>query len=538
MTGPGPAVRSGGSIRGVRTFAERGKNVYHEAREEISMQTVLTVQSMRESDAAAIAAGTPGRELMARAARAVFEAVPWEAPVAIVCGKGNNGGDGYALACLLHGAGIACTLFAPEPPATADAAFYAGECAARGLRTVAWKDAEDLRGYRAVADCIFGTGFKGEAAGEAARMIRLLTASGAYVVSVDINSGLNGENGLGGEAVCSDLTVSIGSPKPGHFLGRAKDVMKTMVNADIGIPPAGHRLLWIEEQDGPSLLPPRPHFSNKGTYGTAVLIGGSLCYSGAIRLAALANAAMRSGAGIARIAAPASLAPVVASAILESTLFPLPDRDGQLVYDREKLAEAVAGTRAAAFGMGAGNNEETRKILEWLVRNYGGTLILDADALNALSQGGTELLNQAAGRVILTPHPGEFARLTGLTVPRVLDDPVGTAEEFAGKHAAIVLLKGTATVVTDGETTYLSDRGCPGMATAGSGDVLSGVLAALCAWRGEDPVQTTALAAWLNGRAGEIAQERAGDISMTAGDTVQALPEAFRQLRGQPFSAR
>jgi len=502
------------------------------------MQTVLTVQSMRDSDAAAIAGGTSGRELMARAARAVFEAVSWKAPAAIVCGKGNNGGDGYALACLLHGAGIACTLFAPAPPATADAAFYAGQCASLGLRTAAWKDAEDLSGFCTVADCIFGTGFRGEAAGEAARMIRLINASGAFVVSVDINSGLNGDNGLGGETVRSDLTVSIGSPKPGHFLGRAKDVMKSMVNAEIGIPPVGHRLMRIVEEDGAALLPPRPHLSNKGTYGTAALIGGSLCYSGAIRLAALANAAMRSGAGIARVAAPASLASVVASAILESTLYPLPDREGRLVFDREKLAGAVAGTRAAAFGMGAGNDEETRKILEYLILDYGGVLILDADALNALSQAGTGLLNRAAGRVVLTPHPGEFARLTGRTVPEVLTDPVGMAEEFAREHAAVVLLKGTATVVTDGKDTYLADRGGPGMATAGSGDVLSGVLAAMCAWRGEDLTQTTALAAWINGRAGEIAQERAGDISMTAGDTVQALPEAFRQFRGQPFSAR
>ena len=495
------------------------------------MQQILTVRTMRESDAAAIAGGVPGRELMARAARAIFEAVSWEAPVAVVCGKGNNGGDGYALACLLREAAVPCTLFFQAPPATEDAAFYARECAARGVPAVPWEQAEHFRDYRTVVDCVFGTGFRGEATGEAARVIGLVNDSGAFVVSADINSGLNGDNGLGDPAVRSDLTVSIGSPKPGHFLGRAKDVMKQMVNADIGIPPAGRPILLPEEGDGSVLLPPRPRFSNKGTYGTAVLLGGSLRYSGAIRLAAMAGAAMRAGAGIARVALPASLCRAVVPAILESTLFPLPDRDGQLLFDRDALAEAVKGTRAAAFGMGAGNDGETRRILEFLLREYGGILILDADALNALAQAGPALLSGAAGRVVLTPHPGEFARLAGITVPEVLAAPVPLAEDFAREHGAVVLLKGSATVVTDGETTYLVDRGCPGMATAGSGDVLSGVLAAMCAWRGEPLAETTALAAWINGRAGEIAQDRMGDISMTAGDTAAALPEAFADFR-------
>ena len=307
--------------------------------------------------------------------------------------------------------------------------------------------------------------------------------------------------------------------------------MKQTVNADIGSPPAGRPILLPEEGDGSVLLSPRPHFSNKGTYGTAVLLGGSLRYSGAIRLAAMAGAAMRAGAGIARVALPASLCRAVVPAILESTLFPLPDRDGQLLFDRDALAEAVKGTRAAAFGMGAGNDGETRRILEFLLREYGGILILDADALNALAQAGPALLSGAAGRVVLTPHPGEFARLAGITVPEVLATPVPLAEDFAREHGAVVLLKGSATVVTDGEATYLVDRGCPGMATAGSGDVLSGVLAAMCAWRGEPLAETTALAAWINGRAGEIAQDRMGDISMTAGDTAAALPEAFAAFR-------
>jgi len=497
------------------------------------MQTILTVEAMRESDAAAIAGGVAGAELMKRAGRAIFGAASWAPPVAVVCGKGNNGGDGYALALNLAEAGISCTIFAQAAPVTPEAAGFEQACRKHGIPMMPWTEMSDLRGFHTVADCIFGTGFRGEAAGEAARVIRLINASGARVISADINSGLNGDNGLGDPAVISSLTVSIGCPKPGHFLGRAKDVMRGTVNADIGIPPRGHMLRRLEEKDAAAMLPPRIRFSNKGTYGTAALIGGSLPYSGAVRLAAMGNAAMRSGAGIARVAAPAGLCPLVAASVLECTLFPLPEREGHMTYCRESLLEAVKDTRTAVFGMGAGNTEDTQRAVQCLLQEYPGILVLDADGLNALAALGTEWLRHAAGRVILTPHPGEFGRLTGRSAAEVLKDPVGLAESFARDTGAVVLLKGAATVITDGKETFLTDTGCAGMATAGSGDVLSGVLGALCAWRRESLTETTALAAWVNGRAGEIAQARMGDISMTAGDTVKALPEVFVRLRNQ-----
>ena len=228
------------------------------------MRSVLTVQSMRESDARAIAGGTPGQELMGRAAKAIFEAAEWLPPVAVVCGKGNNGGDGYALACLLKEAGIGCSVLAQGEPTTAEALFYREKCKKLQIMALPWKQVTDFGKYRTIADCIFGTGFHGEAGGEAARMIELINRSGLRVISADINSGINGENGLGPIAVRSDLTVSIGSLKPGHFLGRAKDVMKQVVNADIGIPPVGHSLSLMEEEDVKALLPRRDHFLGAG----------------------------------------------------------------------------------------------------------------------------------------------------------------------------------------------------------------------------------------------------------------------------------
>ena len=199
------------------------------------MKRILDVASMRKSDAAAIAAGTSGYVLMGRAAEAIFRAADWRAPVAVVCGKGNNGGDGCALAVCLAEAGIPCTLILPGERLSLDAAAWLRECGKRQVPSRTWADTESLAEYGSVADCIFGTGFRGRAEGEAARMIRLINESGAYVVSADINSGLNGDTGEGTTYVISDLTVSIGSYKHGHFRGLAENAMKAKTNVDIGI---------------------------------------------------------------------------------------------------------------------------------------------------------------------------------------------------------------------------------------------------------------------------------------------------------------
>ena len=497
------------------------------------MIRILDVASMRESDAAAIASGIPGKELMARAGRGIFRAAEWKPPVAVVCGRGNNGGDGFVLACLMAEAGIPCTLFPEREELPPDAAYWYRQALERKVPVCFWRETETLAGFGSVADCIFGTGFRGRAEGEAARMIDLINGSGALVVSADINSGLNGDNGLAEKAVHSHLTVSVGHFQPGHFLNMAKDLMDRKMNAEIGIPPLGPERYLLEARDAAEAFPARKHFAHKGTYGYLGLIGGSLRYGGALRLASAACAAMRAGAGVVKAAAPRSLCPALMPLILESTLFPLTDGEEGIRFLREEWEELIRGLRVIALGMGAGNPEALREGLEFLLREYTGTLILDADGLNCLAQLLREqpaLLREAACTTLLTPHVGEFSRLTGRSAAEIQAEGLRLAEEFAREQKTTVLLKGPATLVTDGSVTYFPDRGCPGMATAGSGDVLSGILAAVCA--GPAPLPLAAAAgAWVNGRAGELAQERMGDVSMTAGDTVAALPEAIRELR-------
>ena len=352
------------------------------------------------------------------------------------------------------------------------------------------------------------------------------------MIAVDINSGLNGDSGLGDLCVRSDLTVSIGDFKTGHFLNMAKDVIKQKVNIDIGIEPADRTYSLVEEADLAELFGPRKNYTNKGTYGYTALIGGSKRYSGAIRLAGLAGTALRSGAGVVKLAVPDVLFPIVAPAVLESTVFPLKDDGDGIVFSEKETAELISNIRTAAFGMGIGTGKGAADMLEYLLDHFTSRLIVDADGLTLLSRMDREKIRNAACTLILTPHVKEFSRLTGLSVDEILNSPVPAAEAYAKEQKVILLLKGPATVITDGNTTCITDTGCAGMATAGSGDVLSGILAAVLGYA-PDPLFGTAAAAWINGKAGELAQSRMGSVGMTAGDTAMCVAEMIRSLETQ-----
>ena len=496
------------------------------------MKEILTVENMRASDAAAIEAGTPGRVLMARAGKAVSEAVSWKAPAAVLCGSGNNGGDGYVIALALREKDIPVTLIRLKDRCSEDGAYYLDACRKAGIPEMLYEPGLSLSSYSTLVDCLFGTGFHGPAKDVAAELIREINRcrKTAQVISVDINSGLSGESGQGDPAVRSDLTVSVGGYKPGHFLGRAKDLIGELKNVDIGIRPVGRTQKLMEAEDAAKALPRRFHASHKGSYGYTALIGGSERYSGAPRLAEMANSAMRCGAGVVLLAVPRSISAWTAPQILESTLFPLSERDGSLLFREEEFAELCGRVSTIAFGMGIGMSDETVKAVRWLLEHFDGTLILDADGLNALAVIGPEAVRSGKPRVILTPHVGEMARLSGLSAAQILDDPVKAAEEAAGSAGCILLLKGASTVVTDGTETWLCDRGCPGMATAGSGDVLSGAAAALCGFNRDDLLTAVAAAAYICGAAGEKAQKKTGAAAMVASDTARHIAETVFEL--------
>ena len=499
------------------------------------MIKVLSVDNMRKSDAHTIEGGISGKELMYRAGvgvvKTIQDSTQLKGPIAIVCGSGNNAGDGYVIASLLQTQGFACTIFRLTKKTSEDGDYYLKQCLNSKINVLFLNDDTTFDGYSTIIDCLFGTGFKGTVHGLAAQVISIINQSNTYVVSVDINSGLNGDNGLSELCVHSDLTVSIGDFKTGHFLNQAKDVMKAKCNVGIGIRPLEKPFWLVEQKDFNEIFKARPNYSNKGSYGYIALIGGSSRYCGAIRLASLANAAMRSGAGVVQIALPASLIHDVTPQILESTIYPLSDKDGEVIFVEKEIQKLLKRVKCIAFGMGIGVTEETSKILYYILTNYEERLIIDADGLTILSQLIKEnptILTSTKSQVVLTPHLKEFSRLTGLSLDEIQENPMGQAIKYAQQHKVVLLLKGPTTIVTNGDETYLTDAGCAGMATAGSGDVLSGILATICAWS-KDLTLSTIAGAYINGKAGEYAQAETNPISMLASDTINGITKAISQ---------
>ena len=494
------------------------------------MIRVVSTDSMRISDAKTQADGTSGHELMFRAGKAIYDLLEKRGKTAVVCGSGNNAGDGFVVAYLLAENGYECKIFLCSDRFSADGRYYFERCKGKGVPYVFCNGEEDFSSYAVVVDCLLGTGFKGELSGIYAEVVKKINESGSYVVSADINSGLNGDGGTGDVCVKSDLTVSIGFPKTGHFAGRAKDVIGRLVNVDIGIKLYGDAYNLLEKSDVKQAFPERKNYSHKGTYGYVGLIGGCTRYSGAPRLAMHAAAAMRAGAGVGRLAVPESIKTAFFGEVTEATLFFLPDDGEGPVFDENALGEFLKGLRSVTIGMGLGNGKDNLRILNYILHNFEGTVIVDADGLNALSKDLGVLKGRTCKSLILTPHVKEFSRLSGYGTEEILADPVSRAKEFAFRYGVTLLLKGTATVVTDGKEVYLTDRGCPGMATAGSGDVLSGILAGLSGYN--DPLDSVKVAcgAYLNGLAGEMAQAKVNPVSMTASDTVNALADAVSEI--------
>lgn len=498
-------------------------------KENVCMTIAVSNDLMRRSDSAEIACGTASTELMRRAGVAVMKAYPWKDGTVIVCGVGNNGGDGYVLALELQRKHISCGLVLLEERFSEDGRYYFEQCVKQNIPWEVFSARTDFSGATAIADCIFGTGFRGSAEGRAAELIGRMNESGKPIVSVDINSGLNGDNGLGTPCVHSVLTVAIGSYKYGHFLGNAKDVMKSRACVDIGIPVLNSADVCrvAEKNDFIGFFEKRLQNSHKGNYGYVGLLGGCAEYSGAAKLANLSCAALRSGCGVATLAVPHGIVNGVMPYLLESTLYPMSDDGaGHMVFDAAALDGFLKGKKAVAVGMGWGCAKDNQLILTYILENYQGSLVIDADGLNALACLDKRLLNRTHAKVVLTPHLKEFERLSGIPMGQILTDPVRYAREYAKEKGVCLLLKGACTIVTDGEDGWLIDRGCAGMATAGSGDVLSGILVGLLGYCSAN-TQTVACGAYLAGLAGELAEREKNPVSMMASDTVSHLSEAI-----------
>ena len=270
--------------------------------------------------------------------------------------------------------------------------------------------------------------------------------------------------------------------------------------------------------------------SNKGDFGYIGILGGCNMYSGAVKLANLSAAAIRSGSGVTRLIIPKSIEQSIMPYLLEATIFPLEDNNSHIIFSPSNIDKALNKIKALAIGMGWGENENNVEILKYILVNYSIPVVIDADGLNTLSKLNHEILINTKCKVILTPHLKEFERLSKINIEDIKNSPIKFAKEYAKEHKVILLLKGHTTIVTDAIDTYLINKGGAGMATAGSGDVLSGIIVGMLG-SFEPTVKLVSACAYINGLAGEIAEEKYTDIAMKAHDTIECIPEAIKTIR-------
>lgn len=510
---------------------------------------IVTAQEMRAIDAHTIEKiGIPGIVLMENAGQAVVKVVKEilgnGRRVAIFVGRGNNGGDGFVVARYLALVGVDVTVYLLSEPERFTGDALANLQIARNLKLPIKLliSQEQLAEYQAeihasdvIVDAIFGTGLKGAVRGFAADVIDDINATGKPIVAVDLPSGLDADTGKP-EGVCirASHTVTMGLPKRGLLLYPGADLAGQLTIADIGFPQSvinaeNIAVNWVQKHDAARLIPQRPRNSHKGTFGHVFVIAGSVGLTGAAALAS--ESALRVGAGMVTLGVPESLNPIMEEKLTEVMTVPLPETDVQsLSIDaKAKIFSFLERANVVAIGPGLSRNPETVELIHQLCTEIQLPKVIDADGLNALSEK-RELLDQLNAQTILTPHPGEMARLLSSTPQVVESDRIGVAQQFAQQHGVTLVLKGAPTIIADASgDVYINSTGNPGMATAGMGDVLTGAIAGLLA-QSLSPVDAAVLGVYLHGLAGNIAAQKVGEYGLLAGDALSALSEVVKEF--------
>jgi NAD(P)H-hydrate epimerase len=508
---------------------------------------ILTAEQMREVDRRTIESGIPGLILMENAGHRVLEAMEnrfgplAEQRVTVLCGMGNNGGDGLVIARQLltriRPRSLQVLLSGQAGGLDGDAADNYRMFIASGGSIIHQLTVE-MRESTLVVDALLGTGLSGPARGRSLDLIRAINSEFtlAKLVAVDLPSGMQSDSGeQEGEFARADLTVTFTAPKPCHVLSPACYSIGELVVRQIGSPEELYEnddSIWLALSGPPlfgKLFAPRVPDSNKGMYGHVLVIAGARGKTGAAGLAGMA--ALKAGAGLSTVASVASAIGVIAGYAPEIMTAPLPETgDGTIsskALDDGSLDRVLAHKNVIACGPGLGTDPEAVKVVAHLAGHAAVPLVLDADALNGLAGGD---FGADAGPRILTPHPGEMARLTGLTIAEIQADRVTTARAFAQKHDVWLVLKGNRSLVAapDGRV-FVNPTGSPAMATGGTGDVLTGLIAGLIAQTPDDVASAVLAAVWLHGRAGELASAKLGEKSVTATDLFTFLPEAMHE---------
>jgi hydroxyethylthiazole kinase-like uncharacterized protein yjeF len=505
---------------------------------------IATVSQMRTMDRRAIEDfGIPEELLMENAGLAAYRVLRdrfpvQNRPILILCGSGNNGGDGLVVARKIFSDGGR-----PQVLLLGDPNRYQGAAAlnwkivqALAIDTQAYTAPKDLETHLAngplVVDAILGTGLSKPVRGRYAQVIDQVNACPCPVLSLDIPSGIHGDTGrVMGTAVCADLTVTFGLPKVGNLLYPGCRYGGALYSSPISFPPELTRspLLTIALNQPPP-LPVRDPAGHKGTFGDVLFVAGAAGYYGAPFLSAMAL--LKAGGGYARLAAPASIVPTLAALGPELVFLPQAETaDGSLALsNQDRLVELARPRDMVVVGPGLSRNEETAQLVRQLVQTVPGPVLVDGDGLTAISAA-QDVLGRRSGATVLTPHLGEMARLTGLTKAAIQEDPIGILQKTAARLGAHIVLKGAHSLIgCPDQRVFVNTTGSHAMATAGSGDVLTGTIAAMLG-AGLPIDMAVCKGVALHGAAGDIAAANMGADGVTAGDILRHLPEAVRRDR-------
>lgn len=513
---------------------------------------VLTAAQMRQIDRQTIEEiGIPGTVLMENAGLQVTSVLRDELGVdsgkrvVVVAGKGNNGGDGLVVARHLFNQGVDCPvlLIGSMDEVRGDAALNLKIARKIGVRVIeikdlpAWKKHKKLLGETPiVVDALFGTGLSSPLGGLYAEVVKDINESGALVVSVDIPSGLSSDTfEIIGPCVQADITVTLGAPKIAHLFPPAEEYVGELIVADISLPPFlfDNPELKLELVEIESLVPyfqPRKRDTHKGTYGHLLVVAGSYGKTGAAAMAG--KAALKMGAGLVTVATAESCLPAVARTMPELMTEPLPETEAKTISEKalSRVLELLQGKDALLLGPGLSTHPSTSALVLSLLdklKKSNIPVVIDADGLNIIAAK-PEVLGSLPRKTVLTPHPGEFSRLTGLSTAEILKRRLELVPEFAQKNNVHLVLKGYRSLIASPEgRVMINPTGNPGMATGGTGDVLSGLIASEV-MQVEDQLQAVVNAVFVHGLSGDLAAEKIGEKSLTATDLIKFLPEAIR----------
>jgi ADP-dependent NAD(P)H-hydrate dehydratase / NAD(P)H-hydrate epimerase len=515
---------------------------------------VLRPEEMREMDKYTIEDAIPDILLMEAAGRGVAEKAhafilekskcsseDKRKNILVIAGKGNNGGDGYVAARILNimAYNVRVISLAEEEELQGNPFINYRVCKARGISINNVNDLghEDINLFinqsGLVIDAMLGTGLKGDVRGIISEIIDLLNNSNTPVLSVDIPSGLDGETGnIHGKAVKAVITATMAFHKLGLCLYPGRELSGKVEPIDLGMPEISinrvkYNHFMLNEREAASLLPVRRITAHKGSFGKITVIGGSMGMTGAPFLTGMAS--LKMGAGLVTIAVPSSIQDVVASYMPELITQGLKENEGLINKDAiEKIEELTLNSDLLLIGPGMGKSADLEFIIKKIITEFNLPIVLDADGMNAISD--LNLLKHRKGALIMTPHPGEMARLLNLDISQIEENRVETARKFAVEYNVNLILKGASTIIALPDTrVYINPTANEGMATAGSGDVLTGIIGALLA-QGLDAERASILGPYIHGLAGDLAKEELSSYSLSAGNIIDYIPAAIKKL--------